>query len=222
MYIIIAGAGLLGQKVTKHLVRNHDVVIIDKNREICEKVYSNYGAVSIHGDATQIEVLREAGIEKCDIALGVMREDADNLVFTLLSKNFNVEKIFVRMREPEYRNAYEIAGATNIAAGVDMLVNKFVMDIEQPDIRKVASISNGKAEVSIITIPNKAKCSGKMISDIVKDEKFPKNCVIAGIFDQQNDKLIIPRGNRKIFSSNQVFLVAPNESIEKAAKFLRS
>ncbi|MTI47039.1 potassium channel family protein [Sporosalibacterium faouarense] len=220
MYILIAGGGILGRNIAKALVKRHDVVVIDKDRKICENIYSNYGAVTVNGDATKLEILKEAGIEKCDIALGVMPNDANNLAFTILSKNFNVEKIFVRMREPEYKSAYEIAGATNMAAGVDMLVDKFVMDIEQPEIRRVASFSNGKAEVSIITIPTKAKCSGKTISEVAQLKSFPKNCVIAGIFDQENDKLIIPRGNRRIYSNNQVFLVGTKESIAGAAKLL--
>lgn len=220
MYILIAGGGILGQNIAKQLVKNHDVVVIDTDRNICEKIYSNYGAVSVHGDATNIEILKESGIEKCDVALGVMGKDANNLAFTILAKNFGAKKIFVRMREPEYKSAYEIAGATNIASAVNMILDKFVMDIEQPDIRRVASLSNGKAEVSIITIPAKSKCSGETISKIADMKNFPKECVIAGIFDQNSHKLIIPRGNRKIYSSNQVFLVGTHESIEKAAKLL--
>lgn len=221
MYIIIAGGGIVGRKVAKSLVKDHDVVVIDKDKSTCEKIYSNYGAITIHGDATNIEVLKDAKIDKCDIALSVMRYDSDNLVFTLLANNFNVKDIFVRMREPEYKNAYELAGATNIAAGVDMMVEKFIMDINQPDIRKVASLRNGKAEISIIKIPKKAKCSGKTISEIASHNKFPNNCVIAGIFDIKEDRLIIPRGDKKIYAGNQVFLVAPKEGIEKAAKVLR-
>ncbi len=124
------------------------------------------------------------------------------------------------MREPEYKSAYKLAGATNIGSTTDMIVNRFLIDIEQPDIRKVASIGDGEAEISIVTIPSQAKCSGKTISDIVKNTSFPENCVIAGIFDQEENRLIIPRGSKKIYEKNQVFLVASKINIEKAAKFL--
>lgn len=220
MYIIIAGGGIAGSNLTKNLVKKHDVIVIEKEQSVAEKIYSRYGAVTVLGNATRIDVLKEAGIEKCDIAIGVMRDDADNLSFSLLAKNFGVDKIMVRMREPEYENAYQMAGATNIAATMELIVEKFILDIEEPDVRKVASLGEGKAEVSILTIPDNSQISGMQISEIVSKENFPENCVIAGIFDKKDDRFIVPRGNRQIYSGNQVFLVASKKDMEKAAKFL--
>lgn len=221
MYIIIAGAGIVGRGITKHLSENHDVIVIDTNKEQCEKIYSKYGAVAINGDATNINILKEAGIEKADYAIGAMRYDKHNLLFSILAKNFNVENIFVRMRDPDYKEAYVIAGATNIGHSVKMLVDKFVLDIANPEIRNVASLRNGKAEISIITIPEGAKCSGKTVSEISQNENFPNETVIAGIFDIESDKFIFPRGDKLIKENNQIFLVGTEKNIQKAYKHLR-
>ena len=220
MYIIIAGGGIAGSNLTKNLVEKHDVIVIEKEQSTAEKIYSRYGAVTVLGNATKIDVLKEAGIEKCDIAIAVMRNDADNLSFSLLAKNFGVEKILVRMREPEYESAYKMAGATNIAATMELIVDKFITDIEEPDVRKVASLGDGKAEVSILTIPPESRISGMKISEIVDKENFPDGTVIAGIYDKKRDRFIVPRGNREVFAGNQVFLVASKEDMEKAAAFL--
>jgi trk system potassium uptake protein TrkA len=220
MYIIIAGGGIAGRNLTKSLVQKHDVIVIEKDQNVAEKIYSRYGAVTVLGSATRIDILKEAGIAKCDVAIAVMRDDADNLSFSLLAKNFGVEKILVRMREPEYENAYQMAGATNIAATMELIVNRFITDIEEPDVRKVASLGDGKAEVSILTIPPDSRISGMKISEIVSQKNFPENCVIAGIFDKKQDRYIVPRGNREIFAGNQVFLVASKDDMERAANFL--
>lgn len=220
MYIIIAGGGIAGRNLTKNLVQKHDVIVIEKEQSVAEKIYSRYGAVTVLGSATRIDILKEAGIEKCDVAIAVMRDDADNLSFSLLAKNFGVEKILVRMREPEYENAFEMAGATNIAATMELIVDRFITDIEEPDVRKVASLGDGKAEVSILTIPPESPISGMKISEIVSQKNFPENCVIAGIFDKAQDRYIVPRGNREIFAGNQVFLVASKDDMERAADFL--
>jgi len=220
MYIIIAGGGIAGRNLTKSLVQKHDVIVIEKEQSVAEKIYSRYGAVTVLGSATRIDILKEAGIEKCDVAIAVMRDDADNLAFSLLAKNFGVDKILVRMREPEYKNAYQMAGATNIAATMELIVDRFITDIEEPDVRKVASLGDGKAEVSILTIPPESRISGMKISEIVSQKNFPENCVIAGIFDKAQDRYIVPRGNRQIFAGNQVFLVASKDDMERAADFL--
>ena len=219
MYIIIAGGGAFGRRLTQKLVPHHDVVVIDIDREVCERIYSEYGAVSVHGNATQIHVLRDAGIEKCDVAIGAMDEDTNNLALTILAKNFGVKDILVRMRNPEYQNAYELAGATHIGAEIDILADKFITEIEEPIIKKVASIGRGKAEVSILDIPAEADSVGLTVSELVNSQGFPDECVIAGIYDQKQDKLVIPRGNKKIKAHNQIFLVATRENMEQAAKF---
>ncbi len=221
MFILIAGGGIVGRNIIKQLTKNHDVVVIDKDRAICEKIAAKLGAVAIQGDATNINTLKDAGIERCDYALGVMRYDAENMLFSLLAKNFGVKNIFVRMRDPEYRDAYEIAGATNIAHSVQMMVTKFVLDIENPEIRRVASLGGGKAEVSIVTLPDKADCVGMSISEIAKHPKFPDDVVIAGIFDVAGDAFVVPRGNTVIEHSQQIFLVGARESVRSAYHFLR-
>ena len=221
MYIIIAGGGIVGRNITKTLSKSHDIVVIDSNKGACEHIYTKYGAVSIHGSATNINVVKDAGIENCDYALAVMPRDEDNLLFALLAKNFGVKNIFVRMRDPDYEEAYKLAGATNIGGTVQMMVKKFVWDIDNPEIRRVVSLRGGKAEVSIVTIPEQSKVSGKTVSEIASGPDFPHNCLIAGIFDQEKDELIIPRGNTIITSGNQVFLVANSDDVGKAFEILR-
>ncbi len=220
MYIIIAGGGVVGQNLAKELVKDHDVVVIDIDQDICERIYSEYGAVSINGNATNVNVLEEAGIEKCDVAVAVTGDDANNLAFTVLAKNYDVEQILVRMREPGYESAYKLAGATSVAGVVDMMVEDFVLDIEQPDVRKLLTLSGGKAEISMITIPEDAICAGKKIFDITTDENFPDGCLLAGIFDEEEDELIIPDGASEVQELNQVFLVGAVDVITKAANFL--
>lgn len=221
MYIVIAGGGIVGRNITANLNKSHDIVVIDSDKAACEHIYSKYGAVSIHGSATNINVLKDSGIESCDYALAVMPRDEDNLLFALLAKNFGVKHIFVRMRDPDYEEAYKLAGATNIGATVQMMVKKFVWDIDNPEVRRVASLRGGKAEVSIVTIPEKSRISGKTVSEIASGDAFPENCLIAGIFDQDRDELIIPRGHTKILSGNQVFLIANSEDVGLAFEILR-
>lgn len=223
MYIIIAGGGVVGRTLVQQLVdKKHNIVLIDKDREVCESIYSSYGVLTICGSATRIDILQEAGINQGHVAVGVMREDADNLAFSLLARNFGVQQIMVRMRDPAYESAYKLAGASTIAGIIDLLVYRFVVDIEQPAIEKVVSLKEGRAEVSIVTLPARASCSGLTVSEIVSKEDFPKECVIAGIFDEEENMLIIPRGDQRIYGKNRIFLVASRKNIKRAAEFFTS
>lgn len=220
MYIVIAGGGIVGSNLVENLADKHDVVVIDIDRQVCEDIYSRYGAVSVHGNATRVGVLRDAGIEKADVAVAVMRNDADNLAFTVLASDMGVDEILVRMRDPEYESAYRSAGATTVGSVMEMMVDKFIIDIEKPKVRRLASLGGGRAEISIVTIPKECAVCGKTVSEIAAEEKFPDDVVIAGIYDEEDDELIIPRGQRKIHSGNRVFLVATEEDMHRAADYL--
>lgn len=221
MYIIIGGCGLLGRGLAEQLIAHkHDVVIIDKDKEVCEEVYSDLGVVAINGNATNINVLEEAGIRKCDVAVALMRNDADNLAFSLLANNFKVPQIMVRMRDPKYEEPYRLAGVTTIARMIDLFLNQLLMEIEKPKARRVITIGGGKAELIIVRIPKEGKVAGKTVSEIAQDRRFPKECILAGIYNEEKQEFVFPHGNKKVTEDDQIFLVARTEDIKKATDFL--
>lgn len=219
MYIVIAGAGLVGRGLAKRLVdKKHNVVVVDIDEEVCNRIYQEYGAVSVHGDATDVDVLEEAELRRADVAVGTMRRDADNLSFSLLADNFGASRIFARMRNAKYAEAYRAAGVTDVINIVDLYLDQFTMEIEQPKLQRVATLGGGEASIVIVYIPEDSRGAGETIATITQDKRFPEDCVIAGIY--REDEFIIPRGNRTIKAGDRVFLAAALEQVENASKYL--
>ncbi|MEJ2235322.1 MAG: NAD-binding protein, partial [Syntrophobacterales bacterium] len=102
MRIIVAGAGVTGYLLLKMLVaKKHDVVVIDINRETCEEVYAETGAMTIHGSATDLRILKKAGTQNSDVFLCLVRHDSDNLAIAILAKSLGVPSIIALLRKPE-------------------------------------------------------------------------------------------------------------------------
>ncbi len=219
MYIIIVGGGLIGKGLTKILVEaKHDVVVIDKDSEVCEDIYANYGAVSITGDATKIETLKNAHITKADVAIGVTPNDSVNLAFSILAKHFKVPQIMVRMSDPSYEDVYKFAGVTNIARATQLLIDQFIVNIESPELRKVINI--GDLVIDIINMPDNSVYDNKKIVDLVKTKKFPENVTITALYKDKEKKFIAPRGNQLLNSKDRIFMCGKPEDIRKAAKII--
>ncbi len=219
MYIVVAGAGLMGRELIKRLVDNkHDVVAIDVDAEVCNRVYRNYGAVSVNGDATDVDVLEEAEIERADVAVGLMGRDANNLSFALLADSYGANRIFTRMRNSKYEDAYRAAGVTKAINIVNLYLDQFSLEIEQPKLQRAATLGGGEASIVIVEVPENSPGANETIAEITKNKKFPTECVIAGIY--REDEFIIPRGNQEILPGDRVFLAAAFSNIRKAAKFL--
>jgi trk system potassium uptake protein TrkA len=221
MYIVITGGGMVGGGLVRMLLDNkHDVVLIEQNKETCDKLYAETGVVAINASATSIEALNEAGISKADVLVAATGLDADNLACAILAKSFEVPQIIVRMRDPAYKNAYIVAGVHSIVRMTDLMVSQIMMDIENPQVRRITSIGGGKADIFLVIVPEHAKIAGKSIQDIVGSRHFPSQCVFIAVYNKKTEEFSIPRGQQIINEGDELFLISTADNIKKAVDLL--
>ena len=221
MRVVVAGAGVIGYQVITMLVANkHDVVVIDKDRETCETVYNETGAVIFHGSATDIRILDKAGVRNSDAIACLLRDDGDNIASAILGKSLGVPSIIAVLRKPDYEEAYRTVGVTKIISTTDLLAHQVITEIEQPKVKKIMSIGGGKAEIYAVQVPVDAKSVGMTIREITQHKKFPQDCVFMGIYSEEEDNFSIPRGDHMLHQSDNVFLVSRGGSAKQATDFL--
>lgn len=221
MRIIVAGAGVTGYLLLKMLVaKKHDVVVIDVDREVCEEVYAETGAMTIHGSATDIRILKKAGMQNSDVVLCLVRHDSDNIAISILAKSLGVKSIIALLRKPEYAPAYKSAGVTTIISLTDLLLHQLMMEIEQPNVKSIMPLGGGKAEIYAVEIPPGAKSIGMTIREITEQRGFPKECVFVGIYHEDSDIFCIPRGDHDLKEWDTIFLVSDSQYIKPATDFL--
>ena len=72
MDIVIIGGGKVGYYLAKTLLSyHHKVRVIELKRAICEKVANELNIPVYNGDATKIDILKEAGAANADIFIAV-------------------------------------------------------------------------------------------------------------------------------------------------------
>jgi len=221
MRIIVAGAGVTGYLLLKMLVaKKHDVVVIDVDREVCEEVYAETGAMTIHGSATDIRILEKAGMQNADVVLCLVRHDSDNIAISVLAKSLGVKSIIALLRKPEYAPAYKSAGVTTIISLTDLLLHQLMMEIEQPNVKSIMPLGGGKAEIYAVEIPPGAKSIGMTVREITEQRGFPQECVFVGIYHEDSDIFCIPRGDHDLKEWDTIFLVSNSLYIKPATEFL--
>jgi trk system potassium uptake protein TrkA len=221
MYIIITGGGMIGSALAKALFNNkHDVVVIEPKKEVCDKLYEETGIEIINGNSSSASILKDAGILKADVLIATSNDDAANLACAILAKSYGVPQVIVRMRNREYAKAYKLAGVNSISSVADLMVNQILLFVERPKIKRMMTIGNGKANIYSIIVPINGAVIGKTVQEIAKSEEFPNECIIVAMYNQKKDILIIPRGNRKIFEQDEIYLISSPENIAKVSAFL--
>ncbi len=221
MYIVIAGGGLAGSALATELSnKKHDVVVIDVNKEACEGLYAETGIVTINGSASEIENLKEAGIEKADLAIAAMYRDVDNLTFALLARSLGVTKIIAKMRNPAYEEAYKMAGVTSIIDMISMIRTRVMTEIETKNMKVIAPIRDGKMQLVMFEIPQGWPEKGLTVRTLAKQKEFSGNYIVAGIFSKQDEKLYTPHGDDIIFKGDRIFMVAEFKMLQVVSEYL--
>ena len=221
MYVLVIGGGIVGGGLVRQLMDNkHDVILIEQDKELCNTVYAETGVIAINGSGTSVDALTEAGIEKTDVVVATTGDDSVNLAVAVLAKSFRVPEIIVRMRNPGYRNAYKLAGATKIIRVTNWMVNQMMTFIENPTLRRITAIGGGKADIFAVVVPKGAQIAGKTIMDIAGIKDFPSQCVFVAVFNEKNEQFSIPRGPQTINEGDEIFMISTPADIKQVLKIL--
>ncbi len=214
MYIVIGGAGLYGLTLAEQLVaRHHDVLIVDPDPVACDYAQVEIGCMVQRSSATSPKILESVGIRRADAAVGMMREDADNLSFILLAKHYGVKRRLVRMREREYEKPFILAGATVIANSVDPVVGQVLTAIEFPAIRSLMRIGKGDMEVFEIRVPDDAAVSGWDIRTVAAHPTFPSGCNFVAV-QAPDGPYQVARGDTVLQAGSLVILFALERDLQ--------
>jgi trk system potassium uptake protein TrkA len=118
MHIIVVGCGDVGAQLATLLsTEGHDVVIIDKNPGAFKGLGNTFNGVKITGYGFDEEVLKEAGIEKCDAFAAVTDQDNSNMMAAeVASKIYKVPKVVARLYNAERESTFQQLGLDYICA----------------------------------------------------------------------------------------------------------
>ncbi len=113
-HVIVCGWGRVGRALTDYVTRaGQDVVVVDRDAERA----SSIGHPFVHGDATDDQVLLEAGIERARVLVSTLTTDADNLFVTLSGRSLRSDLFIVA------RARFDDSEAKLLQAGADRVVN---------------------------------------------------------------------------------------------------
>ncbi len=203
----------MGTQLAARLVDRHSVVIVERDFRLCEQVSHRIGAVTVEGSATAMDSLKEAGIRKADVAVGMMRGDADNLAFALLAKHYGVGQIAVRMRDQQFEEPYRLAGATLVVDAIDVVLAQIVMQIQFPQVRDAIPIGRrGEMSIFRVSIPAGAALDGMTVAEMDRQFGLSKKCTIVAAIDP-SDMVTPARGDTVVQSGGEILFVTTPASL---------
>jgi len=213
--VMILGGGRIGYYLAKLLEEKKiGVKIIEKNFQRCKEIAKNLNSTLVlHGDGSDIDLLKEEGAGQVDAFVALTEDDKLNLLVSLLAKHLGVKKTIAQIRRSDYMPLIERVGI-DIAVSPRLLTAAAILKfIRRGHIISVSLLSGAKAEMIELIVPENSKIVNKYIRDLA----FPEGAIIGSIC--RVDDVIIPSGNDYLVPGDRIIVFALPKAVHKVESF---
>ncbi|MDU6558839.1 MAG: Trk system potassium transporter TrkA [Streptococcus sp.] len=206
MKIVLVGGGKVGFALCRSLVaEKHDVVLIEQDEAVLDHIVSRFDIMGFLGNGADFAILEQAGVQECDIFIALTEHDEVNMISAVLAKKMGAKETIVRVRNPEYSNAYfkekNILGFSLIV-NPELLAARAISNIiDFPNALSVERFSGGRVNLMEFVVKDSSGLCQMPISDFRK--KFGNIIVCAMERDHQ---LMIPSGDITIQDRDRIFV----------------
>ena len=224
-HTILVGYGRNGSQAAEELAkRNSEFVVIEKSHELILASLSKR-AEFVEGDATEDDILKEAGIDKAKSIIITLPLDADNLFVTITARALNPNiQIITRAASDSAEKKLLIAGADEVVmpeyvGGSHMAAMVSSVDV----VRFLDHISlSGKADTNLVEI-----ACGELPKDLINNTIFElgvrtkSGANIVGFKTANGEIVTNPTPDTKIQAGSKLFVLGNPEQIAKMKSILR-
>ena len=212
--IMILGGSRIGRKTADSLGNQHYVKLIEKDRQ---KSYQLSNVLSntlvINGDGTDMELLRQEGLDKMDAFIAVTGNSETNILSCLLAKQMGVKRTIAEVENIDY-----IHLAENI--GVDTIINKKLITASRifrftmsEEVSSINCLTGTEAEVMEFQVKPDSPATKGTLAEI----EFPREAIIGGVI--RGKKAFIAHGDTQIKPYDRVVVFALRGVIQSIGKF---
>lgn len=193
MYVLIGGAGLIGQQLARQLLeQGYTVALVDQDPAVCRSVRDRIGVMAFEGSAVSTDTLLEAGITRADALVAALQDDALNLALVTLARHYGVPSIISRIRNSDFIEPVRMAGAHQVISVVELAVNSIVNAIAFPQVESMLHFEQGQIEVFKLTLAEGSPVVGRTVADLARDPRFPGHSLVIGYQAHPHEDLTIP------------------------------
>jgi trk system potassium uptake protein TrkA len=216
--VIIYRASRTGLQLARDLENSSiDVTMIEPEKDKAEMAAAYLkDAIVLHGDATEIDLLKEAAIEDTDIFIALSENEQTNLLTSLLAKKHGAKKAIVLTNDPA------LVPIIN-QVDVDVVVNprlvtagSILQHIRRGQILSIAKLGDSEAEAIELIAESGSEIVKKPLSKI----KFPKKSILGAIV--RNGTMLLPKGVDIIHPGESVVVFTLPEAIERVQALFSS
>ncbi len=214
--VIIFGGGRIARKAATELGKEMNIKIIEKDRDVCRKLSEKVpNALIINADGSDMEVLKEEGIQDADAFVAVTDSSEANIFACLAANRFGVRKTIAEVENLDYiplAEGLDIGAVLNKKTIAASYIYQMLLDAS---VRGVHNLTSADAEI----VEFEAKDGSLITKNKVKDLDIPKEANIGGIV--RAGEGILVNGDTQIINGDLVIIFCKSHVIRNLEKLFK-
>lgn len=212
MYVVIVGGGRVGTDLTRLLLpEGHDIVLMESSEDLAEDLAKQFDALIIRGDGTNLDSLKDAGVNKADVFVSVTGDDNANLISCQLAKRlFKVPTVIGRVNDPKNEGVFSSLGIDNTVSTTRASAIQIKNNIG--DTKTLLTVGGRETQVIEFTVADGAPVAHQKISSA----GLPRGTIVADIM--RGDRSLLPDGETVLRPGDIVTVLARLNTVHDVKK----
>lgn len=206
----VIGLGRFGQSLVKTLLDHDcDVLCCDKNIDTVNEM-AKYGCHCIQGDATDINVLEQFGLNNFDVVVVAIGEDMEgSILATMMAKEFGAKFVIAKAKNDIQKSILQKVGADRVVLPERDMGARIAKTLLSTSVIEYINLSDKFAIVEIE--PEKAWINKSLLESNIR-AKFGLNIVA---IKRNGQILVSPLPTEIIQEKDILVVVGESDSIQK-------
>ena len=214
--VIFFGGGRIARKAATELVDEMDIKIIESDRELCKVLSEKVpNALIINADGSDMDILKEEGIQDADAFVAVTDSSEANIFACLAAKRFGVRKTIAEVENLDYipmAEGLDIGTVLNKKTIAASYIYQMLLDAS---VRGIHNLTSADAEI----VEFYAKEGSQITRHKVRELNLPDEANIGGIV--RAGEGILVNGETQIIAGDLVVVFCKSHVIRTLERFFK-
>ena len=213
--VMIVGANAMGRELARDLLAaGVKVKIFDDSEEKCRKASELLrGALVLHGEGSDSELLSSEGVGEMDGFVAVTKEEEANIMACLLARHHGAGKTVCLVNRPDYVPLLPLLGvdtAVSPRLATSTWIARFV---KRGAVIDAENLGHTGAEILQLRVGEHCNWLGKKLMEL----SFPSDAVIGAVL--KRGRVVTPGGSTVLTAGDEVVVFALPDAVDKVEKF---
>ena len=215
-YVVIAGAGHVGTALARMLIKEKiRVTVIQRGHErafdFAAKVPE---ALVLEGNATDSEMLAEAGVAGADYFVAATQDDENNLLASLLAREAGARVVVALYHRPEFLNLMKAVQIDVPLSPRMMIAGTILRMVHRQEILSM-DLVEGDAEIVEFKVPARARVLKRPLAGL----RFPRAASVGAVV--RGDQNFVPKGDFQFKEGDRALVFTLAEALPELERLFR-